>query len=199
MEAARRSLAVAAACSLAILPAGPAHADTIHACVSNALGLVRIVSGTTSCTRFETPLAWNSEGPAGPEGPPGPPGPSGVTAGISAALFAEVVLDPDPSSTENCAVDFVRGAETASGTPTGNTGECVLDFTLPAGQPQSWGTAYECFTSVPGGYGAPFGTTCHPQASLDLGTGYPRVYVQCLAAGGQALTSFTRIHLLCVQ
>jgi hypothetical protein len=123
-----------------------------------------------------------------------------VTAGINAALFAQVSLDPDVTSADHCDVDFFRGAEAAVGAPTGNSGECILDFTLPSGQPQSWGTAYECFTSVGGGYGAPHGTTCQAQEGFNASAGNrPQVYVQCLSPAGQALTSFTRINLLCVQ
>ncbi|HUL59777.1 MAG TPA: hypothetical protein VLU43_10905 [Anaeromyxobacteraceae bacterium] len=123
-----------------------------------------------------------------------------MTAGISAALFAEIVLDSDPTAPDQCSVDFFRGAETATGTPTGNTDECILDFTLPAGQPPSWGTAYECFTSVPGGYGAPFGTTCQTQGGFNASTGNsPQVYIQCLSPAGQGLTHFTRVQLLCVN
>jgi hypothetical protein len=123
-----------------------------------------------------------------------------VTAGINAALFAEIVLDPDPAATDNCSVDFFRGADAATGTPTGNSDECILDFTLPAGQPQSWGTAYECFTSVPGGFAAPYGTTCQTQGGFNSTTGNsPQVYIQCLSPPGQPLVNFTRVQLLCVN
>ncbi len=209
MQVVSRIVGAVALCSLAILPGRAAHAATIYACAGKALGVLRIVSGPAACTSFENPISWNSEGPAGAQGPTGPQGPqgaqgpqgpAGVTAGINAAIFAEIVLDPDPAATDNCTVDFWRGADEATGTPTGNSDECILDFTMPAGQPQTWGTAYECFTSVPGGYGAPWGTTCHTQGGFNSSTGNsPQVYIQCLTGTGAALPTFTRVQLLCVN
>lgn len=209
MRSLPRTLGVLAVVSLVVLPFTPARASTIYGCVSKALGLLRIVSGPTACSSLENPISWNSQGPQGPQGPQGAPGPqgtpgaqgpAGVTAGIDAALFAEIVLDPDPAATDQCSVDFFRGADAASGAPTGNPDECVIDFTLPAGQPPSWGTAYECFTAVPGGYAAPYGTTCQVQAGFDANNGNrPQVYIQCLSPAGQPLTTFTRVQLLCVE
>ena len=200
MRSLPRTLGVFALASLAVLPLTPARASTIYGCVSKALGFLRIVSGPNACSSLENPISWNSQGSQGPQGPAGPQGPTGVAAGIDAALFAEFVLDPDPAATDQCSVDFFRGADAASGTPTGNPDECIIGFTLPAGQPPTWGTAYECFTAVPGGYAAPYGTTCQVQAGLDANNGNrPQVYIQCLNPAGQPLANFTRVQILCVE
>ena len=195
-----RTLRVLAIASFAALPFAPAHASTIYGCVSKGLGLLRIVSGPSACSVLENPISWNSQGPQGPQGAQGSQGPAGVTAGIDAALFADIILNPNPAATDQCSVDFFRGAVAASGTPTGNSDECIVDFTLPAGQPPSWGTAYECFTAVPGGYAAPYGTTCQVQAGFDTNNGNrPQVYIQCLNPAGQPLANFTRVQILCVE
>jgi hypothetical protein len=43
----------------------------IHACVGKTLGIPRIVSPTTTCTRFENPLDWSIQGVQGIQGNPG--------------------------------------------------------------------------------------------------------------------------------
>lgn len=58
-------------------------ANTIHACVKDGTGGVRIASSPTECRASETPMTWAATGdrglpgPQGPVGPTGPPGPSG--------------------------------------------------------------------------------------------------------------------------
>ncbi len=54
--------------------AGTAVADTILSCVNQRNGKLRIVGTAGQCTSKETPLSWNSEGPAGTDGAQGPPG-----------------------------------------------------------------------------------------------------------------------------
>jgi hypothetical protein len=53
-----------------LLSAVSAQAAVINACVS-CWGAVRIAN---TCFWYETPLSWNSQGPAGPPGPAGPTG-----------------------------------------------------------------------------------------------------------------------------
>ena len=64
-----------------LLGAGLAWADdadaTVHACVQEHSGKVRIVAAGEQCRHEETPISWNLEGPPGPPGPAGPPGPPG--------------------------------------------------------------------------------------------------------------------------
>lgn len=203
--------------ALALVHPNYASAATIYACRLNSLGTIRIVSATTPCSVFETKISWNSDGPPGPQGqqgpqgqpgqqgPQGPQGPTGaqgapgVTLGIDAALFAEVVINPEQGATDNCEVPFARGVTYpwAPGTPTG--AGCSIDFHLPQGQPQSWGTAYACFTTVR--YSPAWGVSCqaiggYNQNDPNLG---PEVLLQCANSDGSALTSRADIQLLCVQ
>jgi hypothetical protein len=46
---------------------------TIHACLATS-GNMRILTGSRSCNRRETAIAWNRRGPAGPTGERGPAG-----------------------------------------------------------------------------------------------------------------------------
>lgn len=63
------------------LGAAVAHAagegGKISACVGKALGTIRIVASTSSCTRLERSLEWSIQGPQGVPGLPGIPGTSG--------------------------------------------------------------------------------------------------------------------------
>jgi hypothetical protein len=58
---------------------GPPANGTIHTCVGNSSGNIKITSATGTCGNNETPLDWNAQGPAGSQGPPGPPGPPGLS------------------------------------------------------------------------------------------------------------------------
>jgi hypothetical protein len=49
----------------------------IRGCYANRLGTLRVLEGTAQCTRRETPIWWNQQGPEGPTGPAGPEGPRG--------------------------------------------------------------------------------------------------------------------------
>jgi hypothetical protein len=191
---------------VALLPAGSALAagGTIYACVGKALGIVRIVASASGCTSLETPISWNAQGPAGPQGaagpagptgPTGPTGPAGVTAGINAALFAEV--DFDPGQPDNCSIGFFRGADSATGVSTGNDNECWLNFKLPAGQAQSWGTAYECFTSNEQNTNV-FDFSCAASEGFDS-SGAPQVLMTCRTSGGGAVNHQFYEKLLCTE
>jgi len=43
-----------------------------HACVTNKMGAIRIVSASTHCATGQHKIFWNQTGPRGPKGPPGP-------------------------------------------------------------------------------------------------------------------------------
>ena len=79
---------------LALLVSSGAYADTIHACVKQNSGRLRIVGDPGQCTKKEAPVSWNSEGPAGndgtdgTDGAPGAPGPKG-DAGINGSDGAQ--------------------------------------------------------------------------------------------------------------
>jgi hypothetical protein len=80
--------ATAAVATLGTSALSTAQADsnttgTIHACVNNSTGQLRVVDGEP-CKNNEHPLDWNMQGPAGPQGPIGPQGTAGLqmVAGI---------------------------------------------------------------------------------------------------------------------
>src|SRR5262245_50208422 len=50
---------------------------TIHACVDDKSGAVRIVKDDDDCRSKEHAVSWNRRGPAGPAGAVGPAGPIG--------------------------------------------------------------------------------------------------------------------------
>jgi hypothetical protein len=58
--------------------ASSSHAETIHGCVKQTTGALRIVSGPKNCDKGERPILWNSEGAQGAPGPPGPKGDQGA-------------------------------------------------------------------------------------------------------------------------
>jgi hypothetical protein len=213
--------------AVALLQTNDASAATIYACKLNALGTIRIVSANTNCSSYETKISWNTDGPQGPtgpqgaqgpqgpigpqgpqgpQGPAGPQGASGVAIGIGAAISADVTLNPTPDQTEpDCSIGYFVGPDAAVGTPTGNSNECFLDFTLSAAARQLPGAyAYLCQTSIQGGFGVPWSTTCHNSVgyTVDPITQQPnalRVYLQCLDGNGQSISQFQRISLLCVH
>ncbi len=60
--------------------AAEAGDQRIHACVVTSTigkGIIRIIEPGQRCTRYETALDWNIEGPAGPAGAQGVPGVAG--------------------------------------------------------------------------------------------------------------------------
>jgi hypothetical protein len=59
-----------------LLAPSAAHAATFYACKSKALGAIRIVSATTTCTTYETKISWSDGvGPKGDKGDRGAAGP----------------------------------------------------------------------------------------------------------------------------
>ena len=58
--------------------------QTINACV-NGEGKLRLVPAVSACKASESPLTWNTVGPAGPQGEPGAQGPSGQQGPAGAA------------------------------------------------------------------------------------------------------------------
>ena len=74
-----------------------AQASTIYACELKAIGTIRIVSSTATCTKYETPISWDTGGAAGPAGPAGPQGPAG-TALAYAHVLADGTIDTAQTS-----------------------------------------------------------------------------------------------------
>jgi hypothetical protein len=69
---------VASALAIGAVSSALHAGSTIHACVANANGNVRIVDQSKGCHPNETLLQWNQVGPQGPPGPQGPQGPQGL-------------------------------------------------------------------------------------------------------------------------
>jgi hypothetical protein len=77
------------------------HSGTIHGCVANSDGALRIAKSASSCTSHEHSLSFNKrgpqglqglQGPQGPQGPQGAPGASGGSGGGSGTfqMYANV-------------------------------------------------------------------------------------------------------------
>ena len=59
-----------------------AQSTLINACMKSNGKLVKLTTGTESCSKNQTPVSWDitgATGPGGPEGPTGPQGPAGAT------------------------------------------------------------------------------------------------------------------------
>jgi hypothetical protein len=189
----KRTLSIALVLGAVIIfAASPCLAQVINGCVKNN-GQISIMTGPGQCKNGETPISWNATGPQGP------PGPAGITNGIRAAVWGEFVIDGSDISAD-CSVPFFRGADAVTGVATGNGAECILTFTLPAGQPQTWGTAYACYTSIVGGNQLSFDTTCQYQAGFETTSGLnkPEIIIACRNGLGQAPTAHGQISFLCV-
>jgi type VI secretion system secreted protein Hcp len=87
--------------------AASTDAQTINAC-ANADGRLRLVPAVDQCKKGESPVSWNTVGPAGPQGLTGPQGPAGPSAGNP----------PDP--------DAVAGTVNITSTKHGAFGTIVL-------------------------------------------------------------------------
>ena len=190
------------------LPGMSAAASVINGCVGNN-GKLRIVNPPATCHPSETTISWNAagpegpagpQGPQGPEGPQGPQGPAGVANGIRAAVWGEFIMDRENLTGLNCTVPFFTGAENVVGDSMGSDGVCRLTFTLPTGQPQTWGTAYTCYSSIVSGNGTSYDTTCQYSGSMDLTTPFkPTPFFVCRNASGSVPpTFFAYIDFVCI-
>jgi hypothetical protein len=175
--------------AVSFVTASSCFAQVINGCV-NKNGQISILTPPDQCKKNETPISWNG---TGAPGLPGPQGPAGVANGIRAAVWGEYIINGQ--NADNCSVPFFRGADNVIGLSTGNDGECRLTFTLPAGQSQSWGTSYACFTSIVSGNATPYGTTCQNTNDMD-GSGKPDPIFQCLNSSGPP--TFAQINFLCI-
>ena len=64
--------------------AASSASQTINACVNDE-GKLRLVPAVSECKKAETPLSWNTVGPAGPPGQPGAQGAAGATGATGPA------------------------------------------------------------------------------------------------------------------
>jgi len=70
--------ALAALTMLLSVSVSPALAQTLHGCYNNRTGALRLVSGD-HCSRHESAIEWNVQGPEGPTGAAGAQGVRGAT------------------------------------------------------------------------------------------------------------------------
>lgn len=89
----------AAATTYALAASGASTTQTINACV-NRQGDMRLVAVAGACRGNETPLSWNTVGPAGAQGAQGVQGAPGQpgAAGPAGPAGASGVNPPDPDS-----------------------------------------------------------------------------------------------------
>ena len=79
-------LCVAALIAFVTVYAAPVP-KTIQACFDKANGNLRQVTLASNCRYHETPISWNTVGPAGPPGSAGPPGTCPVCSGANIVTF----------------------------------------------------------------------------------------------------------------
>ena len=101
----------------------PARADVperlIRGCVQRKDNQeLRVLGSGQSCTRDETPIAWNVEGPKGDRGPAGPQGAAGATGLAGAAGPAGAVGPPGvPGPMGAMGATGAQGPSGANGAP----------------------------------------------------------------------------------
>jgi len=143
----RRRFAIGAALVAVLAAAGTTYAfaasgasttQTINACVSGN-GSIRLVSAAANCRRGESPISWNTIGPAGPQGPQGiagrdgqtgpqgpagasgvnPPDPDDVAATVTVTGQKQGAFSKDPIPVTAVSHEIVSPRDPASGLPTG--------------------------------------------------------------------------------
>jgi type VI secretion system secreted protein Hcp len=110
--------------------AAASEGQTINACLNDE-GKLRLVTAGTTCKKGETPLTWNTVGPAGAQGAQGPAGPAGAQGppGASAddpnAVSGTVAITGKkqgsfgPITLTGISHEIVSPRDPASGLPTG--------------------------------------------------------------------------------
>jgi type VI secretion system secreted protein Hcp len=126
---------VAAGTTYALAASGASTTQTINACV-NHQGDMRLVAVAGACRDNETPLSWNTVGPAGAQGAqgvqgasgqPGPAGPQGepppdpdaVAATVMATGAKQGPFSNTPINVTAVSHEIVSPRDPASGLPTG--------------------------------------------------------------------------------
>ncbi|MDX6453191.1 MAG: type secretion system secreted protein Hcp [Gaiellaceae bacterium] len=101
--------------------------QTINACLNDD-GKLRLVTAGTACKKAESPLSWNTVGPAGAQGPAGPAGaqgPPGAAVSDPNAVSGTVAITGKkqgafgPITLSGISHEIVSPRDAASGLPTG--------------------------------------------------------------------------------
>ncbi len=160
------TVAVAALVSAVLAGGGVAVAshddpDTLHACVRDRGGFMRLVEEPADCRRRETSVSWGVAGPTGPQGelgpagPQGEPGPAGVaTIAVRTATFVvDGTTYPDFNATAQCLPEeIVTGGGLSTDTPAvGDAGIRHIIASNPVFDGTAWGWYGEIAASQLGG------------------------------------------------
>lgn len=121
---------------------------TIHGCVNKR---TRVLTVAVRCDRAQSPLVWDTRGPAGPRGPRGFRGVRGVAgpAGAAGSVAVGSVSTGAPGSQ-------------ASVINTGSSSSAILDFTIPQGATGA--------TGATGANGTSTGTTAYGEIWMGKST-----------------------------
>jgi hypothetical protein len=134
-----RSLAIAGAIAVLALGVPVAYAtipsnNIIDGCYSRSGGALRVIDGTvTNCSKNETALSWNVQGPQGPTGPQGATGATGPTGPQGPEGPQGPAGPTGPQGPAGAAGSSVRITFKASYTFTGPNYEQILSTSLPEG------------------------------------------------------------------
>jgi type VI secretion system secreted protein Hcp len=109
--------------------AGAAATQTINACLGDS-GQLRLVAVAGDCRKAETPLSWNTVGPAGPAGAQGAPGVAGPQGPAGASGSAA----GDPNAVAGTMTVTGNGFGSGAIALTGYSHEIVSPRDLASGQ-----------------------------------------------------------------
>jgi type VI secretion system secreted protein Hcp len=149
---------VAAGTTYALAASGASTTQTINACV-NRQGDMRLVAVAGACRGNETPLSWNTVGPAGAQGAqgvqgaagqPGPAGPQGepppdpdsVAGTVMATGAKQGPFSKDPVAVTAVSHEIISPRDPASGLPTGKRQHKPIVFTT------QWGASTPLFLNA---------------------------------------------------
>jgi len=92
----------------------PDSNQVIHGCYSRSGGSLRVIDdGVTNCSKTETALTWNAQGPQGPQGIQGPKGDQGVQGVQGVQGQQGVQGPPGPSGTSHGYLASTNGVAVA--------------------------------------------------------------------------------------
>ena len=151
----------AAATTYALAASGASTTQTINACVSGN-GSIRLVSAAANCRRGESPISWNTVGPAGPagaqgiagrDGQPGaagpagpqgepPPDPDSVAATVMVTGQKQGQFSQTPIEVIAVSHEIVSPRDPASGLPTGKRQHKPFTITM------AWGASTPLFLNA---------------------------------------------------
>jgi type VI secretion system secreted protein Hcp len=153
----------AAGTTYALAASGASTTQTINACVSGN-GDIRLVSAAANCRHNESPISWNTVGPAGqigpagaagrdgrdgqtgPAGPAGPAGtssnPDAVAATVMATGQKQGAFSQTPIDVSAVSHEIVSPRDPASGLPTGKRQHKPISITT------QWGASTPLFLNA---------------------------------------------------